>query len=91
MQLANRASSAGLACLGSLDDFVGAAKQPNRDANAERLGGLEVDDQFALRGLLDRKVGGILTSEYAAGVDASQPIRLLAQAFGPQRTRIWVP
>jgi hypothetical protein len=38
----------------SFDQLVGAAKQRQRDGQAERLGGLEVDDELNFCGLLDR-------------------------------------
>jgi hypothetical protein len=38
----------------SLDQLVGAAEQGERHGQAERLGGLEVNDQLNFRGLLDR-------------------------------------
>jgi hypothetical protein len=41
-------------CTRSFKDFVGAAGQRQRYGDAERLGGLEVDNQFHLGGLLDR-------------------------------------
>ncbi|SRR6266568_4497220 len=37
----------------SLDHLVRAAKQQRRDVEAERLGGLHVNDQLDFRGLLD--------------------------------------
>ena len=37
---------------------------------AERLGGLEVDDHLNFGGLLHRQVGGLLALEYPAGIDA---------------------
>ena len=37
-----------------LDHFVGAVENRERDCQTERLGGLEIDDQFDFRGLLDR-------------------------------------
>ena len=43
---------------------------------AERLGGLEVDDQLELGGLLDRQVGGLLALENSAGVDAGLTVRV---------------
>ena len=43
-----------------------------RHGEAERLGGLEVDDQLDFRGLLDRQIGWLLALENPAGVDADQ-------------------
>jgi hypothetical protein len=42
-----------------LDDLVRPQQERLRDRQAERLGGLEVDDQLELRGLLDGEVGGL--------------------------------
>ena len=36
------------------DDLIRPQQQRRRNREAERLGGLEVDDEFELRGLLDR-------------------------------------
>ena len=41
---------------------------------AEGLGGLEVDDQFHLGGLLDRQIGGFFAFENTAGIYASLSI-----------------
>src|SRR5438445_455253 len=41
----------------SLDDLVGPSEDRWRHGEAERLGGVEVDDQLERRGLLDRKIG----------------------------------
>jgi hypothetical protein len=41
----------------SLDHLVGAAGQGQRDGDAERLGGFEVQEQFHFRDLLDRQLG----------------------------------
>src|SRR5262249_61956003 len=41
---------------GSADDLVGLEEQRRGDRQAEGTGGLEVDDQLELRGLLDRQV-----------------------------------
>src|SRR6185437_10181192 len=49
-----------------LDHLVGAAQQCNRKDKAKRFRGLEIDDQFGVRGLLDRQVGGLLALENTA-------------------------
>ncbi len=41
-----------------LNHLVGARQHRWRDRQAEGLGGLEVDDQLELRGMLDGQVGG---------------------------------
>src|SRR5262245_61118760 len=42
-----------------MDDVIGSQEQRLRDGEAECLGGLEVDDQLKLRGLLDGQIGGL--------------------------------
>src|SRR5262249_18325868 len=54
----------------SFDQIVGAALQRHRNGEAERLRGLEVDDELDFRGLLNRQIGGLFAFEDAAGVDA---------------------
>ena len=51
-------------------------EQRRRNGEAERPGGLEVDDQFELGRLLDRQVGGLRALENAADIDAGLTIRV---------------
>ena len=43
----------------SFDDFVGRGDQRRRNGEAKGFGGLEVDDQFETRRLLDRQLAGL--------------------------------
>jgi len=45
-----------------------------RDRQAERLGGLEIDDQLKSGRLLDRQIGRLLAFQYSSGVNASLAI-----------------
>src|ERR1700686_4538314 len=45
------------------DDLIGASKKQLWDREAERLGGLEIDDQFEFRGLLEGQIGRLLPLE----------------------------
>src|SRR5579871_1515030 len=60
--------------------LVGAAEQYERKADTKRLGGLEVQEQLDLRGLLDWQVAGVFAFEYAAGVDPGHAIGILRVA-----------
>jgi hypothetical protein len=57
-------------------------QQPLRDRQPERLGGLEVDDQFELRRLLDGQVGGLGAFENLVDVDRAAR-RYMAASNGP--------
>jgi hypothetical protein len=46
-----------------LDDLVGAGEDRWRDGQAERSGGLEIDDQLESGRLLDRQIGRLLALE----------------------------
>src|ERR1700756_5016067 len=58
------------------DHLVGAAKQIDREGDAERLGGLEIDDELDFRGLHDRQIARLLTLEDPTGIDANLAKRL---------------
>jgi hypothetical protein len=42
-----------------LDDLIRPNQERLRDGDAKRLGGLDVDDQLELRGLLDGQIAGL--------------------------------
>ena len=52
------------------DHLVGKGKQAFRNGEAERVGGLQVNDQIKLGNLLDRKIARMLTLEDAPGIGA---------------------
>ena len=56
------------------DNLVGGDKQSFWDRDAERLGGLEIDEQFDFCGLLDWQVRRLLALKNAAGIVAGQTI-----------------
>src|SRR5215468_8431753 len=60
----------------SFDDLVDAADHRQRDCEAERLGGLHVDDELDFGRLLDRQLGGLLAFENSACIDAKRVVRI---------------
>src|SRR5437773_7798009 len=58
----------------SFDHLVGDSEQPWREAEAECLGGVEVDHELELDRLHDRQLAGLLALENPAGIDTSQAI-----------------
>src|SRR5262245_62776447 len=58
------------------DHLVGDLLKMQRHVNTKCLGGLNIDHQLELRGLLDRQVGGLLTLENPTGVGSIQTMRI---------------
>src|SRR5262245_49057980 len=58
------------------DYLIGAAEQRERERDAERLGGLHVDDQLDPRGLLHRQIGRLFALEDAADIAARNAMRV---------------
>jgi hypothetical protein len=55
----------------SFDHLVGGREQRLRHIKAERLGGLEIDDEIELGWLYDRQVGRLFAFENPTDIDAS--------------------
>ena len=56
------------------DHLVGERKQPVRNFEAERLGGLEIEHELEFGGPHDRQVARLLALENPPGVDAGLAI-----------------
>jgi len=62
-----------------LDDLVGESEQPIGNSQAERLGGLEIDDQLKLCWRLHGEIGRLLTPEDAVDIPCRQAKRFDAK------------
>ena len=58
----------------SFEQLVGAAGQWQRNIDAERFGGFQIDVEFNLGRLLNRQIGGLVAFENSAGLDPRQAI-----------------
>ena len=67
----------------SLDHLVGAREQRRWHVEAERFGGLEVDHQLILGGVLHRQISRLLALENAIDVAGREP--LLVYQVSPVR------
>src|SRR5580704_10305163 len=54
----------------SLDYFISLSQQRRRDAEAECVGGLEIDDELECRRLLDRQISGLRALQYLSGINS---------------------
>src|SRR5438445_2462137 len=72
------------------DHLIRPQQQRLRDRQPERLGGLEVDDQLELGGLLDGKIGGPPPQEIRRLIHrvASEPIPSAETDEGPRGRRL---
>src|SRR5262249_36237348 len=59
-----------------LDDLICPLQRRRRNGQPKRLGGLEVDDEVELAGLLDRKVGGLRALEDFVHEGGSAPLQV---------------
>src|SRR4030095_6503376 len=78
--LADEGCSKGLAAWVAhalLDYVVRPLQQRLRNRQPERLGGLQIDDQLELGGLLNRKIGGLSALQDLVHVDGSKPPHVL--------------
>ena len=70
----------------SFDHLVGADEQRRWNVDAERLCGLEVDEQLDFGGLLHREIGGLLAPQYPATVSPGHSVGLREAAAVAEQT-----
>ena len=79
-----------------LDHLIGTRKERLRDREAERPGGLEIDDEIVLARLLHWQVARLLASEDAIDVSRGVAVlienlrRVAHQAAGGDKQPVWV-
>jgi hypothetical protein len=74
----------------SLDHLVGAAGERQRDSDAERLGGLQIQEEFDFGGLLNRQIGRLVALENSRRTrrpDGSIPFRCCRSSSSHRRRR----
>jgi hypothetical protein len=69
-----------------LDHLVGVREHSRRNSDAERLRGLEVDDEIVLRCLLNWEIGGLLALEDTADVDPDLTVLIRKTSVIAQQT-----
>src|SRR5262245_16024238 len=73
----------------SFDHLVGAQQDRGRQLDANRLGGLEVDQQLELRRLLDGQIGGLGAACYPVNeLGDARELRRDARPVGQQAARL---
>ena len=58
------------------DHLIGALQERLRDGEAERLGGLEIDDQLEFRRWLDRQIAGLGALENTIDICRRTPVEV---------------
>ena len=81
--LSGEAGLAQLLRIALLDYLIRPRQQRRRDRQAEGLGGLEVDHQLELRGLLDGQIGGLGALEDLVDIDCGMFRRCSLEHVGP--------